>query len=152
MSLQQPTQKMSKSHADPRSRILLTDSPAEVRKKLMSALTDSTNAVSYDPAARPGVANLLELVSIFEGETATTTPTPEELAAEMAAAGATLKTLKERVGDTVVDGIGGIRERYLELLSRDGGRYLDEVEAKGAEKARASAEETMKDVRSVVGL
>ncbi|TPX09819.1 uncharacterized protein E0L32_009010 [Thyridium curvatum] len=151
MSLQQPTQKMSKSHADPRSRILLTDSPAEVRKKLMSALTDSTNAVSYDPAARPGVANLLELLSIFEGETEAT-PTPEELAAEMAAAGATLKTLKERVGDAVVDGIGGIRERYLELLNRDGGRYLDEVEAKGAEKARASAEETMKDVRSVVGL
>ena len=49
MSLQEPHLKMSKSDTDPRSRILITDSADEIHRKIMSALTDSTNSVSYDP-------------------------------------------------------------------------------------------------------
>ncbi len=146
MSLQQPTQKMSKSHADPRSRILVTDTAEEADRKIMAALTDSTNAVSYDPKGRPGVSNLLEILSLL----GTQGKTPEALARDMS--GADLRVLKRKVSDAVARGIGGIRERYLELLSRDDGRYLDHVETLGARKARANAEQTMDSVRSAVGI
>ncbi|RQM06458.1 hypothetical protein DH86_00002299, partial [Scytalidium sp. 3C] len=68
MSLQDPQQKMSKSHADVRSRILITDTPEDIHRKIMAALTDSTNSVSYEPETRPGVANLLHLLSYFDGD------------------------------------------------------------------------------------
>lgn len=145
MSLQQPTQKMSKSHADPRSRIVLTDTPEEIRKKVMAALTDSTNAVAYDPDARPGVSNLLEMISIFDAAGRS----PEEVAAELS--GANLRALKESAADAINGGLGTIRERYLEVLAQDGGRYIDHVAEHGARKARANAEETMEGVRAAVG-
>ncbi|KAK1768639.1 Tryptophanyl-tRNA synthetase [Phialemonium atrogriseum] len=147
MSLQKPTHKMSKSHADPRSRILITDSEDEIRRKVSAALTDMTNSVSYDPDARPGVSNLLRLLSLFEVDGRRG---PEELAAELE--GASLGALKARVADAVVRGMAGVRERYHEFMEMDGGRYLDDVQEKGAVKARESAGETMKIVRSAVGL
>lgn len=61
------------------------------------------------------------------------------------------KQLKEMVSDTVVGGLDGIRDRYTELLDK-GDKYLDSIEATGAEKARKSAEETMQVVREAVGL
>lgn len=147
MSLQKPTHKMSKSHADPRSRILITDPEDEIRRKVSAALTDMTNSVSYDPDARPGVSNLLRLLSLFEADGRRG---PEELAAELE--GASLGALKARVADAVVRGMGGVREKYHEFMEMDGGMYLDEVQEKGAVKARESAGETMKIVRSAVGL
>ena len=146
MSLQQPTQKMSKSHADPRSRIILTDTPEEIRKKVMSALTDSTNSVSYDPETRPGVSNLVEMISIFDEAGRT----PQEITEELS--GANLRTLKETAADAINRGLGNIRERYLEVLAKDDGKYIDHVAEQGAQKARANAEETMDIVRSAVGL
>ncbi|KAK1484055.1 tryptophanyl-tRNA synthetase [Colletotrichum cuscutae] len=146
MSLQQPTQKMSKSARDPRSRILITDTPEEINVKIMSALTDSSNNVSYDPANRPGVSNLLEILSIFDVHARN----PAQLADSFSHA--SLKDLKQAVSRAVVEGLGGIRERYMELLSVDEGRYLDAVEAKGASKARLNANETMALVREATGL
>lgn len=146
MSLQQPTQKMSKSHADPRSRIVLTDTPKEIRKKVMSALTDSTNSVSYDPEARPGVSNLLEMISIFDEAGRS----PQEIAQELG--GANLRALKEKAADAINGGLSNIRERYLEMLAKDDGKYIDHVAEQGARKARANAEETMEGVRAAVGL
>ncbi|KLU87627.1 tryptophanyl-tRNA synthetase, partial [Magnaporthiopsis poae ATCC 64411] len=60
--------------------------------------------------------------------------------------------LKLAVVDAVVRGLHGVRDRYLELLTRDGGGYLDEVALQGALKARESAEKTMRVVREAVGL
>lgn len=146
MSLQNPAQKMSKSDADPRSRILLTDSAEEIRAKIMAARTDSTNAVSYDRVARPGVSNLLDLWACFDPRGRA----PEALAEELR--GASLRDLKLAVADVLVEEIPAIGERYREFLGRDRGRYLDEVEARGASVARRSAEGTMEVVRRAVGL
>lgn len=147
MSLQQPTQKMSKSHTDPRSRILLTDAPDEIQRKVASALTDMINSVSYDPTNRPGVSNLLQLLSLFEDAGG---KGPAELADELA--GANLKVLKTRVADAVVRGMEGVRDRYFDFLQRDGGKYLDDVQEGGAARARENAGKTMEIVRSAVGL
>jgi tryptophanyl-tRNA synthetase len=153
MSLQQPDKKMSKSASDPRSRILLTDDADSIRRKVMAALTDSVNSVSYDPERRPGISNLLHLLSLF-GDTAggdrRRRRSPAELSDEMK--DAKLKDLKMRVADAVIASLEGVRERYHEFMGRDSGRYLDDVQERGAEQARRSAEETMKLVRSAVGL
>ncbi|ROV98855.1 hypothetical protein VSDG_03747 [Cytospora chrysosperma] len=149
MSLTEPTRKMSKSDASPASRILITDDPASMTRKIMRSLTDlQSDRVTYEPDARPGVSNLLEILSILSGEETT----PEETAEGFAGVQHPLKALKERTAEAVVRSMGDIRERYLELLARDGGKWLDDVEAQGAEKARASAEVTMKRVREAVGL
>ncbi|ROW12338.1 hypothetical protein VMCG_00612 [Cytospora schulzeri] len=149
MSLTEPTKKMSKSDANPASRILITDEPASMRKKVMRSLTDlQSDRVTYEPDTRPGVSNLLEILSILSGEGTT----PEEAAEGFAGVQHPLKALKEKTAEAVVRSMGDIRERYLELLDRDGGRWLDDIEAQGAEKARASAEVTMKRVRQAVGL
>jgi tryptophanyl-tRNA synthetase len=137
---------MSKSDPNPASRILLTDTPSQIRKKILSALTDSTNAVTYDPVSRPGVSNLVSLLSLFEGKK------PEELAAEMAYQGAKLKDLKERVAEGVVRAMDGVGERFREIMERDGGRYLEDVAEDGARTARESADKTMRIVRQAMGM
>ncbi|KAJ0165393.1 Tryptophan--tRNA ligase, mitochondrial [Colletotrichum tanaceti] len=146
MSLQQPKQKMSKSAADPRSRILITDTPEEIHKKIMCARTDSSNQISYDPDNRPGVSNLLEILSIFDAQGRKPAQLAESHSQE------SLKDLKQAVSAAVVQGLDGIRERYFNFLSADEGRYLDAVEAQGAKRARLSAEETMAAVREATGL
>ncbi|KAL0931592.1 tryptophanyl-tRNA synthetase [Colletotrichum truncatum] len=146
MSLQQPTQKMSKSAIDPKSRILITDAPGEIHKKIMSALTDSSNYVSYDAKNRPGVSNLLEILSLFDDQGRG----PTQLAQSLSRA--SLKDLKQTVSNSVIQGLAGIRERYMDLISADEGRYLDFVEAQGAKRARQSAEKTMCIIREATGL
>jgi tryptophanyl-tRNA synthetase len=135
---------MSKSHPAQRSRILITDTPQEIRSKIATALTDSTPGISYDPATRPGISNLLEILSVFDPEGRT----PAQLAQEFAEASP--KVFKEAVADALVTGLHGIRDRYLELSADDS--YLDRIEQHGAQKAQRSAEETMDIVKAAVGL
>ncbi|KAL7814882.1 hypothetical protein V8C44DRAFT_348485 [Trichoderma aethiopicum] len=144
MSLTEPTSKMSKSHPAQKSRILITDTPQEIRSKIATALTDSTPGISYDPAARPGISNLLEILSVFDQESRT----PAQLA--QVYADASPKIFKEAVADALVTGLHGIRDRYLELSADDS--YLDRIEQQGARKAQKSAEETMDIVKAAVGL
>ncbi|KAL8304209.1 hypothetical protein RB597_004526 [Gaeumannomyces tritici] len=149
MSLRDPQQKMSKSSPNANSRILLTDTADEIRRKIAAAVTDPLEGgVRYDREARPGVANLLSLLSAFDPEGRTAA----QLAEPGAFGGRPRGELKGAVADAVVRGLDGIRDRYLELLSRDGGRYLDEVALQGAIKARESAERTMREVREAMGL
>lgn len=144
MSLTEPTSKMSKSHEAQRSRILITDSPQDIRSKIATALTDSTPGISYDPATRPGISNLLEIFSVFDTERRS----PAQLA--QAYADASPKIFKEAVADALLTGLQGIRERYLDLSANDS--YLDKIEQHGARKAQESAKETMDIVKTAVGL
>ncbi|PKK43486.1 hypothetical protein CI102_12475 [Trichoderma harzianum] len=144
MSLTEPTSKMSKSHEAQRSRILITDSPQDIRSKIATALTDSTPGISYDPATRPGISNLLEIFSVFDTERRS----PAQLAE--AYADASPKIFKEAVADALLTGLQGIRDRYLDLSANDS--YLDKIEQHGARKAQESAKETMEIVKTAVGL
>lgn len=145
MSLQEPHLKMSKSHRDPRSRILLTDSPNEITRKIMSALTDSVNSVSYDPVSRPGVSNLLQLLSFFSDPP----KSPQELGEIHA--GLSLGEFKALISQTISIALESVRARYAEIMGKDDGQYLDHIEAEGAKRARASAEATMSIVRGALG-
>ncbi|KAI0443863.1 tryptophanyl-tRNA synthetase [Xylaria telfairii] len=147
MSLRYPLRKMSKSSATPKSNILITSTPEEIRERIMGAVTDFlVNEVTYEPQERPGVANLLELIVQCSPEPTT----PADVARSLI--GATLADLKALCANTVIAELSGIRERYSELLQREGGKYLDDIEAAGAEVARQNAEETMVLVRNAVGL
>ncbi|PLB49549.1 tryptophanyl-tRNA synthetase [Aspergillus steynii IBT 23096] len=143
MSLKEPTLKMSKSHVDKRSRILLNDSPEDIHKKIKSALTDSDAGVSYDPVRRPGVSNLLEILSHFDGRSC------EELAAEYGSS--SIQSLKGHLGDQISYHLQPIREKYSSLIE-DKTNHLDVVAEKGARAARANADVTMRRVREVMGL
>jgi tryptophanyl-tRNA synthetase len=64
-SLTDPTKKMSKSSEEEKSKINLTDTPEDASKKIMSATTDSVGVINYDWDNQPGIANLLQLLSLF---------------------------------------------------------------------------------------
>ncbi|KAI9836675.1 MAG: hypothetical protein M1819_001311 [Sarea resinae] len=146
MSLKQPHLKMSKSHEDPMSRILITDNHETIRRKIKFALTDSISGVSYNPVDRPGVSNLIEILFHLEGRAKSC----EDLATEFKSL--SIRTFKEIIADRVAGRLSGIGSEYQRILEADSGRYLDYIANKGAEKARASAEATMALAREAVGL
>ncbi|BCS17972.1 tryptophan--tRNA ligase MSW1 [Aspergillus puulaauensis] len=142
MSLKEPTLKMSKSHVDERSRITLTDSPEDIRQKVKAALTDSEPGITYDPICRPGISNLIEILSHLEENSCFEIASRYESASPRA--------LKEHLSERICDALSPIKEKFNATISD--GRNLDVISEEGAQKARANAEITMKKVRETMGL
>ncbi len=140
MSLVEPTAKMSSSDANPKNRINLDDSPDVIRKKVKSAVTDSDPTVRYDIAEKPGISNLLEIMS------ATTGRSVDDLAAEYATGG--YGRFKEAVAEAIVAELASIRASLQNLDDAEVARLLQ----KGALDARTRAERHQQDVRDAVGL
>ena len=140
MSLVEPTTKMSKSDPNPKNRIDLDDSPDVIRKKVKSAVTDSDPTVRYDIEAKPGISNLLEIMS------ATTGRSIDDLAAEYETGG--YGRFKEAVAEAIVAELAPVRARLQELDDADVARILQ----KGALDARTRAERFQQQVRDAVGL
>ncbi|MGL4759329.1 MAG: tryptophan--tRNA ligase, partial [Patescibacteria group bacterium] len=67
LSLSDPTKKMSKSDNDQKGCVYITDSPEQIKSKIMSATTDSIGIVKYDPINQPGISNLLTILSLVRG-------------------------------------------------------------------------------------
>lgn len=142
MSLRNPLQKMSKSDNQEASRINLTDSPDELRKKIRKAVTDSTGRITYDPIERPGVSNL---VSIY----AALADLSHDEVCERYADKQTVD-MKNDLSEVVVEKLGPISEN-IHRLERDIG-YVDQVLREGADKARTLAEENMKGIMKLMGV
>jgi tryptophanyl-tRNA synthetase len=133
MDLQEPTNKMSTTLSSEQGAVYIADSPDAIRKKFKTAVTDSERDVRYDPAAKPGVSNLLEIMSVATGE-------PIE-ALERRFQGAGYGDLKDAVGESVVELLSPIRERFEALRADE--RELQRLLAVGAEKARRTSEPTL---------
>ena len=146
MSLVEPSKKMSKSDAKPKSRILITDTREQIHAKIKTALTDSIEGVSYDREKRPGVSNLVDLLYHFDSAGAAS---PEELANDLQ--DLSMRALKEKVADTVDTGISDIRARYQDLMGGDQTELIQHAEH-GAQRAEQIAENTMTRVRGALGL
>ncbi|MFJ5551974.1 tryptophan--tRNA ligase [Streptomyces sp. NPDC093225] len=131
--LQDPTAKMSKSTANPKGLVNLLDEPRATAKKIKSAVTDTDTVIRFDPEAKPGVSNLLTIQSVL-----TSTPVAE---LEEKYEGKGYGALKTDLAEIVVDFVTPFRERTQEYL--DDPETLDNILAKGAEKARAVAAETL---------
>ncbi|KAJ3089001.1 Tryptophan--tRNA ligase, mitochondrial [Physocladia obscura] len=150
MSLRTPTSKMSKSDPSEMSRINISDSPETILNKIKKATVDSTRGITYEPDLRPGVANLLRIHAAVTAlsDPASNEATPEGCAAVFAEYDNV--KFKRAVGERIVQGLSGIREK-MESLAKDPA-YLDNVLASGEIRAREVAELTMVDVRKVIGI
>ncbi len=131
--LQDPSIKMSKSASSPKGLINLLDEPKATAKKIKSAVTDTEAEVRFDVQEKPGVSNLLTIYSTLTGETI---PSLEEKYE-----GKGYGALKTDLADVMVDFVTPFKQRTQEYL--DDPETLDSLLAKGAEKARAVAAETL---------
>jgi tryptophanyl-tRNA synthetase len=142
MDLQNPTAKMSKSVDSPQGTILVLDDPKAITKKVKSAVTDSDTAVCFDADAKPGVSNLLALLSVATGRAV------PDLEVEYGTSG--YGTFKGAVAEALVEYLRPIRERYAELAA-DPGELARQL-AVGASQAEGLAAATMDRVRAATGL
>jgi tryptophanyl-tRNA synthetase len=140
MDLQHPERKMSKSVASPLGTIGLHDSADEIRRKVRKAVTDTDGEVRYDRAAKPGLANLLDLLA------GATDRAPEEVAKGYERYG----DLKNDVADALDDLLRPVRERRIELETDL--PYVHDVLARGAAQAHAVASRTYARAADAVGL
>ncbi|MFG2752840.1 tryptophan--tRNA ligase [Streptomyces xanthophaeus] len=141
MDLQDPTSKMGKSHENGAGIVYLLDEPEAVTKKVMRAVTDAGDGgVVYDRQARPGVANLLDLLAACTGGD------PAALAGGYSGYGA----LKRDVADAVVEVLRPVRERHAELAADPGA--VEEVLREGAGRARALARPLVDRAHEAIGL
>lgn len=140
MDLQHPSRKMSKSVSSPLGTVLLFDSPTEIQRKIKKAVTDTDGEVRYDREAKPGLANLLELLAVA------TERSPVDVADSYSRYG----DLKRDVGEALVDLLGPLHQRRAELAA-DPGEVVSLL-AHGSEKATAIASATYRRAAEAIGL
>lgn len=140
--LQNPTAKMSKS-AETEAGLLKVLDPAKVTsKKIMRAVTDDGSEIRFDRAEKPGVSNLLTILSVL-GERSI-----ESLEQEFAGQG--YGHLKKAVAEVVESSLAPVRERTEELMADPA--ELDRLLARGADRANAIANKTLDLVYDRMGL
>ena len=139
MSLSDPTKKMSKS--DPKGDIFLKDDLNVMRKKIMSAVTDSGSEVKYDVENKPGISNLLTIYAALKEITI------EE--AEKEFEGYRYGDFKKAVADVVCAEMESFQKKYREILES---KAYEQVLIDGAKKANEIAGVTLKRVKKAVGL
>ncbi len=140
MDLQDPTSKMSKSAAADNGIIYLLDDNSVISKKFKRAVTDSDGVVSYDRQGKPGIANLLDILSACTGTSV------ETLSDKYTQYGA----LKTDAGDAVITLIEPIRARYNELMSDPA--ELSRLLFIGNQRAREVAAITLDRAHRAIGL
>ena len=140
MDLQHPERKMSKSVDSPLGTIGLLDPADEIARKVKKAVTDTEGDVRYDRAAKPGVANLLELLAGATGRT------PQEVATGYTRYG----DLKADVAEALSELLRPVRERRV-ALEKDPA-FVESALVEGAAKARAVASPMYAAAADAVGL
>ena len=139
--LQQPTAKMSKSASSPAGVVDLLDDPAVSAKKIRSAVTDTGREIVFEPAAKPGVSNLLTIYSALSGRGI------DDLVAAYHGKG--YGDLKKDLAEVLADWVRPIQERTRAYL--DDPAELDKLLAIGADKARAVASDTLRAAYERIG-
>lgn len=139
MSLSDPSVKMSKS--DPKGDIFLKDDEKTIRKKIMSAKTDSGSEIKFDKENKPGISNLLTIYAATKDITI-----PE---AEAMFQGYRYGDFKKAVADAVVEELIPFQQRYKQILEDKS--YL-KVLKDGRDKAKKVAHQTLLKVQKAVGI
>ncbi|BAK34301.1 tryptophanyl-tRNA synthetase [Microlunatus phosphovorus NM-1] len=140
--LADPTAKMSKSSVSPAGLINLLDEPKANIKKIKSAVTDSERTIVFDEVNKPGVSNLLTILSALSDSSV------DDVVADFEGKG--YGDLKGAVADAVTAFAAPFRERTLQLMGERS--ELMGILADGAERARDVASKTVADVYAKVGL
>jgi len=142
MSLTEPTKKMSKSDKNPKSYITLFDSPEEIKKKIMSAQTDSGSKIEYNPKLKPGISNLLTIYSLFS-------ETPINRL-EKKFEGKNYKFFKENLADLLIEKLAIFREEKKKF--KKDRESLKRILEEGRKKAQVIAFKKMKKIKKSMGL
>jgi len=141
MDLQEPTKKMSKSSPNPKGIIYLLDDEKEIRKKIMSAVTDSESSIYYDEQNKPGISNLLTIYAALK-----------EIKIEEAVdyfKDYNYGNFKKEVADVVVEKITALQEKYNEIINS---KELDDILDAGREKTLEIASQKYRLVMEKMGL
>ena len=141
MDLQEPRSNMSTTSPSEQGTVFVLEQPDALRRKVMSAVTDSGTEVRHAPD-KPGISNLIEILSVVRGAPI------EQIEREFDGAG--YGDFKRAVADAVVDYVAPVRERYADRRSDEQG--LERTLAEGAERARAIASPTVAEVRDAMGV
>lgn len=141
MSLDNPSNKMSKSAENEMSRISLLDDPSKIKKAIMKATTDSDGIIKFDPENKAGISNLMTIYSslgnVSMGDL------------EKRYDGSGYGTFKKDLVEIVTDSLAPIRERFNEIRESE---ELIKILKEGEEKANAIAEPILKRVKDAVGI
>jgi tryptophanyl-tRNA synthetase len=139
--LADPARKMNKSDPVGAAGVIrLLDPPEVIRRKIRRAVTDGENELRYDPLAKPGLANLAEIIAAIAHDT------PQRVLARARSYG----ELKETCTEVVVAELAPIRERHDNLL-RDPAELRRQLD-RGAVRARRAADRVLTRARDAIGL
>ena len=141
MDLQTPDKKMSKSSENQKGVIRLLDDINIIRKKIMSATTDSEMLVKFDTENKPGISNLINIYSSL------TNKSIEEIENEFK--DSNYGNFKTKVADVVVETLSNIQNKYNDIINST---YLDEILDKGIEKNIEISSEFYKKMKKIIGL
>lgn len=139
MSLSDPTKKMSKS--DPKGDIFLDDEEKVIRKKIMSAVTDSGSEILFDTENKPGISNLLQIYAALKNVSIEhTVETFKDYR---------YGDFKKAIADAVCEELLPLQTRYKAAIETG---LVDRVLEDGARQARLVANATLLRVQKAVGL
>ena len=136
-----PTKKMSKSSENPKGVIRLLDDLDVIRKKIMSATTDSDMSIKFDMENKPGISNLINIYASLSGLSVSEIEEKFE--------GYNYGGFKKEVADLVVNHIKGIQDKYYEIINSD---ILDKILDEGRDKTLEIAKKKYLEVKEKVGL
>lgn len=139
--LQDPTKKMSKSSTNQKGIIYLLDDETTIRKKIMSAVTDSEGKVYFDEDKKPGVSNLLTIYSYFKNISIKET---EEHFKDY-----NYGNLKKEVADILVENLTIIQNKYNEIINS---KELDKILDEGARITNEYAKKKYEEIKNKIGL
>jgi tryptophanyl-tRNA synthetase len=134
------TGKMGKSEGNG---IFLADSPADIRKKVMRAVTDAGPSAPGQEPSEP-VKNLFAIMDVVSDQ-----ETVKYFREKHAVCEIRYGDLKKQLAEDIVRATEPIRIRINDILRDD--KYLAKVVSDGADKARASASKTIREVREIIG-
>lgn len=141
MDLVDPLKKMSKSSENPKGVIRLLDDISAIRKKIMSATTDSEMSVKFDMENKPGISNLINIYGALTGKSI------KEIEDEFK--NSNYGSFKSKVSDAICEEVSKIQERYNEIIESD---ELDEILDKGISKTREIAKAKYELMKERMGL
>ena len=140
MSLQEPDKKMSKSDVGDGS-VFLLDDPDTIRRKIKRAVTDSETEIRFDPENKPGVSNLLSIISALSGDSI------DSVCAELNGQG--YGALKNRAADCAIAALEPLQAEFKRLIADKD--YLMKVLTDNAQKASYLATKTLRKVQKKIG-
>lgn len=141
MDLVDPTKKMSKSSDNPKGVIRILDEPEVIRKKIMSATTDSDTIIKFDPINKPGISNLINIYASLSNKKI------DEV--EKLFVNKKYGELKKEVADLVITELTKIQSRYYELINS---KELDQILDDGIKFTSEIAKKKYELMKNKMGL